>query len=95
MRMTYDGRISFEKELFHAHGDTAQFPPFEEPKYLWSKGSGIPPAEWIGFKFIVKTLPDEGSVLLELYLDLTDGKNGGEWEKVLEYKDKGQWYAEA
>ena len=94
-RMTYDGRISFEKELFHAHGDTAQFPPFEEPKYLWPKGSGIPPAEWIGFKFIVKTLPDEGSVLLELYLDLTDGKNGGEWEKILEYKDKGQWYAEA
>lgn len=38
--MTYDGRISFEKELFHAHGDTAQFPPFEEPKYLWPKGSG-------------------------------------------------------
>ena len=56
---------------------------------------GIPPTEWIGFKFIVKTLPDEGSVLLELYLDLTDGKNGGEWKKVLEYKDKGQWYAEA
>ncbi len=84
----------FEKELFHAHGDTAQFPTFEEPKYLWPKGSGIPPAEWIGFKFIVKTL-NEGSVLLELYLDLTDGKNGGEWKKVLEYKDKGQWYAEA
>jgi hypothetical protein len=41
--MTYDGRISFEKELFHAHGDTAQFPPFEEPKYLWRKGSGIRP----------------------------------------------------
>ena len=80
--MTHDGRISFEKELFHAHGDTAQFPPFEEPKYLWPKGSGIPPAEWIGFKFIVKTLPDEGSVLLELYRDLRDQLEEKQEEKT-------------
>lgn len=79
--MTYDGRISFEKELFHAHGDTAQFPPFEEPKYLWPKGSGDSASRVDWFKFIVKTLPDEGSVLLELYLDLTDGKNGVDGKK--------------
>ena len=44
---------------------------------------------------MVKTLPDNGSVLLELYRDLTDGRNGGDWEKVLEFIDTGEWYVEA
>jgi hypothetical protein len=55
-----------------------------QPKYVWPEDKGIPLGEWVGFKFIVKSLPTEGSLLLELYRDLTDGKNGGKWEKVLE-----------
>ena len=43
----------------------------------------------------MKTSPNEDSVLLELYRDLTDGENGGNWEKVLEYKDIGEWYVDA
>lgn len=94
-RFTYDGRVTFEKELFHGHGVTAQYPPELQPKYIWPENTGIPSNEWVGFKFIVKTLPPEGSVILELYRDLTDGKNGGNWEKVLEYKDRGDWYVDA
>jgi hypothetical protein len=95
-RFTYDGRVSFEKELFHGHGDVAQFPPPDAPShYAWSEEEGIPTNEWIGFKFVIRTLPDNGSVLLELYRDLTDGRNGGDWEKVLESVDTGEWYVEA
>jgi hypothetical protein len=95
-RFTYDGRVSFEKELFHGHGDEAQFPPPDAPsRYAWDEDEGIPTNEWIGFKFVVKTLPDNGSVQLELYRDLTDGRNGGDWEKVLEFIDTGEWYVEA
>jgi hypothetical protein len=95
-RFTYDGRVSFEKELFHGHGDVAQFPPPDAPsQYAWPEDEGIPTNDWIGFKFVIKTLPDNGSVLLELYRDLTDGRNGGDWEKVLEFIDIGEWYVEA
>jgi hypothetical protein len=95
-RFTYDGRVSFEKELFHGHGDDAQYPPADEPsRYIWPEDEGIPDDEWIGLKFVLKTLPNEEGVLLELYRDLTDGSNGGQWEKVLQYNDTGEWYVEA
>jgi hypothetical protein len=95
-RFTYDGRVSFEKELFHGHGNDAQYPPIDAPsKYIWAEDEGIPDDEWVGFKFIVRTLPNEDGVLLELYRDLTDGSNGGEWEKVLQHNDTGEWYVEA
>jgi hypothetical protein len=32
---------------------------------------------------------------LEVYRDLNDGEGGGEWEKVLQYKDIGDWYVDA
>ncbi|MGH9977399.1 MAG: hypothetical protein ACRD8Z_16445 [Nitrososphaeraceae archaeon] len=96
-RFTYDGRISFEKELFHGHGDDAYYPHLEESIYLWP--GEIPRGEWIGLKFALRTITDENgeaiAVKLELYRDLTDGKNGGTWEKVLEFIDTGDWYVEA
>jgi hypothetical protein len=95
-RFTYDGRVSFEKELFHGEGDTAQYPPPDAPSvFIWPEDEGIPDDQWIGFKFVVKTLPDNDGVHLELYRDLTDGINGGEWDKVLAYNDTGEWYVEA
>jgi hypothetical protein len=51
----------------------------------------MPKNVWIGVKFIVKTNPDGKSVKMELYRDLTDGKDGGTWEKVAEYTDSGDW----
>ncbi len=97
-RFTYDGRVSFEKELFHGHGDNAYYPNSdEEPKLLWP--DGVPRDTWIGLKFVLRTLiseeGEEDRVILELYRDLTDGRNGGHWEKVLEYTDIGEWYVDA
>jgi hypothetical protein len=83
-RLTYDGRISFEKELFHGHGEVAQFPPVGEAKYLYE--DGVPKNKWINIQFIVQTVDDGSSVLLELYVDR---------EKVLEYKDTGSWQVDA
>src|SRR5918996_471092 len=96
-RFTYDGRVSFEKELFHGHGDDAYYPQLKKDIYLWP--DGIPRDEWIGLKFIVRTITNEkgedAAVKLELYRDLTDGRNGGTWVKVLEFTDVGEWYVEA
>jgi hypothetical protein len=96
-RFTYDGRVSFEKELFHGHGDDAYYPQLEENFFLWP--DGIPRDEWIGLKFVVRTITDEkgvdSAVKMELYRDLTDGKDGGTWEKVLEFTDAGDWPVEA
>ncbi|MGH9983978.1 MAG: hypothetical protein ACRD8W_08480 [Nitrososphaeraceae archaeon] len=97
-RFTYDGRVSFEKELFHGEGEPAQYPPLDEAIYIWPAGAeGIPFDQWIGMKFVIRTLDDgEGPyVLLEVYRDLNDGEGGGEWEKVLQYKDIGDWYVDA
>lgn len=86
-RLTYDGRVSFEKELFHGHGSTAHYPPLNEPKAVYGE-SEVPEDEWIGLRFRVTTVDDGGSVLLQLFLDQDDT---GAWQKVLEYKDTGNW----
>jgi hypothetical protein len=90
-KYTYDGRVSFEKKLFHGHGDNGYYPTSEEPKPLWPEG--IPRDKWIGLKFVLRTIFSkeaiEDGVILELYQDMTDGQNGGTWKKLLEYKNGG------
>ena len=80
-RLTNNGKVSFEKELFHGEGRNAFYP--NQDKVIFS--DGVPRDKWIGFQFIVKTLAN-GNVNLQLILDYD-----GEWSKVLEYTDKGNW----
>lgn len=90
-RLLYDGRAVFQKELIHdaLYSDNK---PTENNKVIWNTPDGTLPKDvWIGVKFIVKTNPDKKSVKLELFRDLTDGKNGGTWEKVADYIDNGDW----
>lgn len=90
-RLLYDGRAVFQKELIHEDLYSVN-KPSENNKVRWESIDGTMPKNiWIGVKFIVKTNPDEKTVKLELYRDMTDDSNGGKWEKVAEYTDKGDW----
>jgi len=90
-RLLYDGRAVFQKEVIH-EGAYSVNKPGENNKALWDSTNGtLPRNKWIGVKFIVKTNSDKKSVKLELYRDLTDGKNGGKWDKIAEYTDLGEW----
>lgn len=81
--LRYDGRALFEKELRHP-----TYTP-QVSRNIWSGGT-LPRNQWIGIKAITYNKPD-GGVKLELWRDLTDGADGGQWEKVHEYTDVGGW----
>lgn len=87
-RLLYDGRAVFQKELIH-EGAYSSNKPTENNKTKWDTPDGtMPYGIWIGVKFIVKTQSDGKSVKLELYKDLSQK---GNWEKVAEYLDTGEW----
>jgi hypothetical protein len=86
-RMRHDGSFDFAKELKHPRSSTAHRLPGSE---AWPDGK-LPHKKWIGFKFVGYN--HGGKVKLEVYRDLTEGQNGGKWEKVNEATDQGGWFA--
>jgi hypothetical protein len=87
-QLTYDGRVSFEKELFHGLGDDAFYPDVHDNGAQQYAFDGVPYDKWIGLRFVVKSADNNTAALLQLYLDKDDT---GAWQKVLEYKDDGHW----
>ena len=86
-RFIHDGRTMFVKEIIHGE----YYENADKRIYPWSTSNKkMPYHQWIGLKLITYDLPN-GNVKLELYMDLTDGVNGGNWEKTNEFIDNGTW----
>ncbi|WP_432973752.1 hypothetical protein [Dactylosporangium sp. CA-233914] len=82
-RMLFDGRIDFEKEVYHAPNTNFQTPALTG---RWTDAHGsvagrLPLGRWIGFKFVVRNIDagndgdwrSDRAVHLELYRDLSIG----------------------
>lgn len=80
-RFRYDGYIDFEKETSHPHAVGMQY----KTTAGWNANTYN---TWVGYKLVVYDLPD-GTVKLENYMDLTNGRDGGTWVKVNELTDTG------
>ena len=85
-RMLHDGDMEFFKELKHPDGESRE-------RYAIWNGNPLPHGKWIGMKFVVCNIDEDQHVKLELYRDLSEGVNGGDWEKIGETIDKGVWIA--
>lgn len=82
-QLTYSGEFLFEKET--NHHDPSGYDQVAR-KMIWP--DGMPKNTWIGYKFIVRDISN-GNVMLEAYMDTTNGLNGGSWKKIGEFIDNG------
>lgn len=83
-RFRLDGYVDFEKET--KHGAPSKGNAQAAAVKYWS--TGMTKNVWIGYKYIVYDLLN-GDVKLELWIDTTDGLNGGTWIKITEFVDNG------
>lgn len=85
------GEVSLQKEYFHNMSYSVYTKSNRTTTPLL--GDSLPLDQWIGMKFVVYTIPNEPTfVKLELYLDMNQGVDGGDWVLVHQVIDTpGSW----
>ncbi len=83
-RFRHDGNADVEKELEHSASEARASAP------IWPNEAPLPKARWIGMKYIVYN-DEAGGVRLQVFRDLSEGMNGGDWEPIIDYSDSGGW----
>ena len=80
----YNGSVDFKKEI--------HWPTYtkENPLQMLYP-NGVPKNQWIGMKYVVYNVNGDQDVKMELWIDETNGRAGGDWKKVMEYVDRGGW----
>ena len=73
-------------QLFHPN-QTAEYNMVSYDRF--STRTYLPLTKWIGMKFVLRTMTGSGYVRQEGYIDKSNGKNGGEWLKVIDFIDNG------
>jgi hypothetical protein len=83
-RVRHDGNVDFTKELSHPSAASRDTAP------LWD-GQPLPTEQWIGLKLVAYGIDDDTHVRLELWRDMTEGADGGNWEQISTTDDVGGW----
>lgn len=89
-KINLDGTWAFEKETHH--GADEGYATAGATRY-WP--SGFPTGRPVGVKVVLRNVLDTRgeprAVRLALYVDMTDGTNGGSWTRVTDYTDEGEF----
>lgn len=102
-RVLFDGRVDIEKELSHAKNSNIRTSPAfvwtevdggtpsKNSFFVESNGNQpvyeLPLNKWIGFKLVARNCDHDTRVLVDVYVDKTNGANGGDWQLVKSIKD--------
>ncbi|MES2308704.1 MAG: hypothetical protein V4507_07580 [Verrucomicrobiota bacterium] len=81
VKMNINGSFAFEKEIKHgvSYATNALVRPWDR----------FPIGQWVGIKYVIRSLENKSKVKLQVYRDLTEGVNGGKWELISEFIDDG------
>jgi len=91
--ITYDGHMYFTSEIYHGAGYSLPPKPTDifDVDFFDSKFTSIPLETSYGIKFIKRVINSK-NVLLEAYMDNSDGFDGGSWKKLFEFKhERNNW----
>jgi hypothetical protein len=81
-RIRNDGYMDFEKELKHPDSSV-------KGRNNVFGGERLPKNQWIGYKSVTRNAGN--GVKLQLFMDLTEGANGGDWKLIGSMGDTNRW----